>query len=145
MPPALPRPPTSTCALTTTWPPSSAAAARASSGERATRPSETGIPWRLKSSLPWYSERSIGDRLYREAAAACAGSLRRMNAIAVEGLRKNYGGKVQALDGVTFSVEGGEIFGLLGPNGAGKSTTVRVLSTLTRPDEGRATVGGHDV
>ena len=45
---------------------------------------------------------------------------------------------MQALDGVTFSVRAGEIFGLLGPNGAGKSTTVRVLATLTSPDEGRA-------
>src|SRR5438046_3006395 len=58
IPPALPRPPVSTCALTTTWPPSSSAAARASSGLVARRPSETGIPKRRKSSLPWYSYRS---------------------------------------------------------------------------------------
>ena len=50
-----------------------------------------------------------------------------------------------ALDGVSFAVREGEIFALLGPNGAGKSTTVRVLATLTRPDEGEATVAGHDV
>ena len=67
-----------------------------------------------------------------------------MDAIAVEGLRKRYG-EVQALDGVSFAVREGEIFGLLGPNGAGKSTTVRVLVTLTKPDEGSATVAGHDV
>jgi ABC-2 type transport system ATP-binding protein len=67
-----------------------------------------------------------------------------MEAIEVEGLRKRYG-EVQALDGVGFSVQEGEIFGLLGPNGAGKSTTIRVLATLTTPDEGRAAVGGHDV
>ena len=67
-----------------------------------------------------------------------------MDAIAVDGLRKRYG-DVQALDGVSFSVREGEIFGLLGPNGAGKSTTVRVLVTLTRPDEGSASVAGHDV
>jgi ABC-2 type transport system ATP-binding protein len=67
-----------------------------------------------------------------------------MDAIVVEGLRKSYGA-VQALDGVSFAVREGEIFGLLGPNGAGKSTTVRVLATLTTPDEGRATVAGHDV
>jgi ABC-2 type transport system ATP-binding protein len=67
-----------------------------------------------------------------------------MQAIDVEGLTKRYG-DVQALDGVTFSVGAGEIFGLLGPNGAGKSTTVRVLATLTTPDAGRASVGGHDV
>src|SRR3954462_4922007 len=67
-----------------------------------------------------------------------------MDAIVVDGLRKRYG-EVQALDGVSFAVREGEVFGLLGPNGAGKSTTVRVLVTLTRPDEGRASVGGHDV
>jgi ABC-2 type transport system ATP-binding protein len=67
-----------------------------------------------------------------------------MDAIAADGLRKRYG-DVQALDGVSFAVREGEVFGLLGPNGAGKSTTVRVLVTLTTPDEGRATVGGHDI
>ena len=66
-----------------------------------------------------------------------------MDAIEVQGLRKRYG-KVQALDGVSFAVREGEVFGLLGPNGAGKSTTVRVLVTLTIPDEGSARVGGHD-
>jgi ABC-2 type transport system ATP-binding protein len=67
-----------------------------------------------------------------------------MEAIAVEGLRKRYG-SVQALNGVTFGVREGEVFGLLGPNGAGKSTTVRVLVTLTEPDEGSASVAGFDV
>jgi ABC-2 type transport system ATP-binding protein len=67
-----------------------------------------------------------------------------MDAIVVEGLRKRYG-DVQALDGVSFSVHEGEVFGLLGPNGAGKSTTIRTLATLTVPDEGRALVAGHDV
>src|SRR6266542_6557379 len=52
---------------------------------------------------------------------------------------------VQALDGVSFSVREGEVFGLLGPNGAGKSTTVRTLATLTQPDSGRALVAGEDV
>jgi ABC-2 type transport system ATP-binding protein len=64
--------------------------------------------------------------------------------IVVEELRKRYG-EVQALDGVSFEVREGEVFGLLGPNGAGKSTTVRVLVTLTHADEGRASVAGHDV
>jgi ABC-2 type transport system ATP-binding protein len=68
-----------------------------------------------------------------------------MDAIAVEGLEKTYPKGVRALDGVSFAVREGEIFGLLGPNGAGKSTTVRVLATLTRPDAGRAFVAGHDV
>ena len=67
-----------------------------------------------------------------------------MDAISAERLEKRYG-PVQALAGVTFSVRAGEVFGLLGPNGAGKSTTVRVLTTLTRPDSGRAFVAGHDV
>ena len=66
-------------------------------------------------------------------------------AIEAEDLRKTYPPTVTALDGVSVAVEAGTIFGLLGPNGAGKSTTVRVLSTLTRPDSGRAQVGGIDV
>jgi ABC-2 type transport system ATP-binding protein len=66
-------------------------------------------------------------------------------AIEAEDLRKTYPPAVTALDGVSVAVEAGTIFGLLGPNGAGKSTTVRVLSTLTRPDSGRARVGGIDV
>ena len=68
-----------------------------------------------------------------------------MDAIVVDGLEKTYGKDVRALDGMTFSVPEGQVFGLLGPNGAGKSTTVRVLVTLTRPDGGRASVAGHDV
>ena len=67
-----------------------------------------------------------------------------MDAIVVDGLRKHYGA-VQALDGVSFRVRAGEVFGLLGPNGAGKSTTVKILATLTNPDGGRAEVAGHDV
>ena len=67
-----------------------------------------------------------------------------MDAIVVEELRKRYK-DVQALDGVSFSVRDGEVFGLLGPNGAGKSTTVRTLATLTQPDSGRAMVAGEDV
>src|SRR5438309_5494330 len=67
-----------------------------------------------------------------------------MDAIVVEELRKRYG-DVQALDGVSFAVREGEVFGLLGPNGAGKSTTVRSVVTLTTPDAGSAFVAGHDV
>ena len=67
-----------------------------------------------------------------------------MDAIVVDDLKKRYG-EVQALDGVSFSVREGEVFGLLGPNGAGKSTTVRVLVTLTHPDAGSASVAGRDV
>ena len=66
------------------------------------------------------------------------------NAIEAEGLVKRYG-EVQAVDGVSFSVPEGTVFGLLGPNGAGKSTTVRILTTLTRADQGCARVAGLDV
>jgi ABC-2 type transport system ATP-binding protein len=66
------------------------------------------------------------------------------NAIEAEGLIKNYD-EVRALDGLSFSVEAGTVFGLLGPNGAGKSTTVKVLTTLAQPDDGSATVAGRDV
>lgn len=71
------------------------------------------------------------------------------NAIEVEDLRKVYrtksGESVNALDGVSFQVPQGRIFGLLGPNGAGKSTLVKILSTVTPPTSGRATVMGFDV
>ncbi|HEX5040684.1 MAG TPA: ATP-binding cassette domain-containing protein [Candidatus Limnocylindria bacterium] len=66
-------------------------------------------------------------------------------AIIARGLEKRYPGGVTALAGLSFSVEAGTVFGLLGPNGAGKSTTVKVLTTLTRPDEGEAVVAGIDV
>ena len=66
-------------------------------------------------------------------------------AIEARDLVKTYPGDVRALDGISLSVRGGSIFGLLGPNGAGKSTTVKVLTTLTRPDSGGAVVAGHDV
>ena len=66
-------------------------------------------------------------------------------AIEAADLRKSYPPSVTALDGVSLAVETGTIFGLLGPNGAGKSTTVRVLSTMSRPDSGRAMVAGIDV
>lgn len=64
--------------------------------------------------------------------------------IVVEKLVKRYG-DVIAVNGVSFHVKSGEIFGFLGPNGAGKSTTVSVLTTLSLPTEGRATVGNFDV
>jgi ABC-2 type transport system ATP-binding protein len=60
-------------------------------------------------------------------------------------LRKAYPPDVQALDGLSLAVPTGTIFGLLGPNGAGKSTTVRILTTLSRPDAGSARVAGIDV
>jgi ABC-2 type transport system ATP-binding protein len=68
-------------------------------------------------------------------------------AIQVLDLVKVFGrrGGVAALDGLTFDVRRGAIFGLLGPNGAGKTTTLRILTTLVRPTAGRASVLGHDV
>lgn len=50
-----------------------------------------------------------------------------------------------AVDGLTFSVNEGEIYGLLGPNGAGKTTTLRMIATLISPDEGEITIAGHDL
>jgi daunorubicin resistance ABC transporter ATP-binding subunit len=66
-------------------------------------------------------------------------------AIELEDLRKTFDGEVRALDGVSFEVETGTIFGLLGPNGAGKTTVVRILTTVLQPDSGIARVLGHDV
>jgi ABC-2 type transport system ATP-binding protein len=65
-------------------------------------------------------------------------------AIYAEGLVKSFG-DVKALDGVDLDVPEGTVLGLLGPNGAGKTTTVRCLTTLLRPDSGRAVVAGIDV
>jgi ABC-2 type transport system ATP-binding protein len=67
------------------------------------------------------------------------------SAIEARGLVKTYPKEVRALDGIELDVEAGTIFGLLGPNGAGKSTTVKILTTLTRADEGTAVVAGHAV
>ncbi len=66
-------------------------------------------------------------------------------AIEAEELRKIYPGPVKALDGLTFWVPAGTIFGLVGPNGAGKSTTIRILTSLSRPDSGKAHVAGINV
>lgn len=69
-----------------------------------------------------------------------------MKSIIAEDLVKTYDkGTVRALDGLNLDVEEGTVLGILGPNGAGKTTTVRILSTLLRPDSGRATVAGIDV
>ncbi|AEH11314.1 MULTISPECIES: ATP-binding cassette domain-containing protein [Protofrankia] len=66
-------------------------------------------------------------------------------AIQAEELAKTYRGGVRALSGLSFGVAPATVFGLLGPNGAGKSTTVKILTTLSRPDSGTASVAGIDV
>ncbi|MCX4879620.1 ATP-binding cassette domain-containing protein [Streptomyces sp. NBC_00847] len=72
-------------------------------------------------------------------------STTRAPAVEARQLIKTYSGDVTALCGMDVTVEPGTVFGLLGPNGAGKSTTVKILTTLARPDSGSATVAGHDV
>jgi ABC-2 type transport system ATP-binding protein len=65
-------------------------------------------------------------------------------AIEIKNLRKNFN-NIQALKGVTFSVNENEIFGLIGPNGAGKTTSLRIISTLISPSSGSVEVFGYDV
>jgi len=66
-------------------------------------------------------------------------------AISIQGLCKTYAGGKRALDGVTFDVPRGEIFGLLGPNGAGKSTLINILAGLVNKTEGSASIWGFDI
>jgi len=66
-------------------------------------------------------------------------------AIRVKDLVKIYPGGVRGVDGVSFDVESGEIFGLIGPNGSGKTTTLRILATIIKPTSGVAEVMGFDV
>jgi len=67
-----------------------------------------------------------------------------VDTIEVEGLVRRFG-DLTAVDGISFAVKEGEIFGFVGPNGAGKTTTINMLCTLLRPTSGRATVNGYDV
>jgi ABC-2 type transport system ATP-binding protein len=69
-----------------------------------------------------------------------------MSAVIINDIIKSYdAGKVQALHGISFNVQPGELFGLIGPDGAGKTTLFRILTTLIVPDSGTATVLGYDV
>ena len=68
-----------------------------------------------------------------------------MAMVEVSQLRKTYPGGVEAVKGIDFEVEAGEVFGLLGPNGAGKSTTIGMLTTTITPTAGTAALAGHDV
>jgi len=72
-------------------------------------------------------------------------SSRNSNAIEVLDLVKVYAGDTRAVDGITFQVAPGELFGFLGPNGAGKTTTIRILATLLQATSGTARVAGFDV
>ncbi|MBE9013138.1 heme ABC exporter ATP-binding protein CcmA, partial [Pseudanabaenaceae cyanobacterium LEGE 13415] len=65
-------------------------------------------------------------------------------AVSLQNVYKVYN-KVPVVDGLSFEIQAGEMFGLLGPNGAGKSTTIRMLTTLTKPTDGRIQVAGFDV
>ena len=65
--------------------------------------------------------------------------------VVVDNLHKIYGKNVIVVDGISFTVKKGEIFGFLGPNGAGKSTTIKILTTLLEKTSGKATIDGLDV
>ena len=64
--------------------------------------------------------------------------------IRIDNLVKTFGAK-RAVDGISFTVERGEVVGFLGPNGSGKSTTMRMITGYYAPSSGRVSVGGHDV
>ncbi len=68
-----------------------------------------------------------------------------MDLIVTDKLTKIYKKQIVAVDHIGLNIKEGEIFGLLGPNGAGKTTTIRMLSTLTRPTSGTASVAGYDI
>jgi len=71
--------------------------------------------------------------------------LNRISIIEVKALTKVFDNEIRAVDGISFTVDQGEILGFLGPNGAGKTTTLNMLATLLRPTSGTATVNGHDI
>src|SRR5438093_3193992 len=98
----------------------------------------------MSSSLESFEKKrtSVLERSRHQTIARWEDSVK---AIEASNVRKTYKGGVRALDGLGFAVEAGTIFGLLGPNGAGKSTTVKILTTLSRPDSGEARVAGLDV
>ena len=78
------------------------------------------------------------------AAPPAAPGIDRAPALRIDALRKRYG-VIEAVAGLSFEIQAGEIFGLLGPNGAGKTTTISVVATQLRPTSGDAMVFGHSV
>jgi ABC-2 type transport system ATP-binding protein len=87
---------------------------------------------------------SAGNRYFERSSAVDNGALRLANMIKVQNLVKTFGSK-RAVDGISFSVERGEVLGFLGPNGAGKSTSMRMITGFIPPTEGSVTVGGFDM
>jgi ABC-2 type transport system ATP-binding protein len=87
---------------------------------------------------------SAGNRYFERSFAVVIGALRLANMIKVQNLVKIFGTK-RAVNGVSFSVERGEVLGFLGPNGAGKSTTMRMITGFFPPTEGTVMVGGFDM
>jgi ABC-2 type transport system ATP-binding protein len=94
-------------------------------------------------TAPGTSAATEGDETLKLASAEDASAT--APAIQVRALRKIYPGGVEAVKGIDFDVDTGEVFGLLGPNGAGKSTTIGMLTTTVVPSAGSARLGGYDV
>jgi ABC-2 type transport system ATP-binding protein len=87
---------------------------------------------------------SSGNRYFERSFAVEIGARRLANMIKVQNLVKIFGSK-RAVDGISFSVERGEVLGFLGPNGAGKSTSMRMITGFIPPTEGKIEVGGFDM
>ena len=93
-----------------------------------------GLLISIEARFPPFPDPRVQNRLNTDRAR-----LDSLPAIVVNDLRKNYGA-LRAVDGVSFSVEKGEVFSLLGPNGAGKTTTIEILEGLRQQDDGTARV-----
>src|SRR5207302_5112735 len=100
------------------------------------------FPWLVRESRPGIRVRAviIAEKYYAPTAESRSAS----HMITIENLVKTFGPK-RAVDGISFSVERGEVLGFLGPNGAGKSTTMRMITGFMPPTAGKVTVGGYDV
>lgn len=105
------------------------------------------------AEIAWRGDRAIiapDDRVVNggteETPAPSPGSMGKAERVMIEahGLTKTYG-SIRAVDGVSFQIPPGQVFGLLGPNGAGKTTTIKMLTTLSRPDSGKGWIDGLDV